>query len=90
MKDFKTLPSRSVNGGIQYVFRSENGYGASIVQHSFSYGATGGLWELAVVRFNSDRQYDFDLCYDTPITNDVLGHLSEQEVNETILRIAAL
>ena len=90
MKDFKTLPSRSINGGIQYVFRADNGYGASIVQHSFSYGSEQGLWELAVVKYKGDGQYDYSLCYDTPITDDVLGRLSEDRVNATLEEIAAL
>ncbi|MGN6438499.1 MAG: hypothetical protein ACTHMM_18290 [Agriterribacter sp.] len=82
--DFKTLPRRRLNGGIGYTFKAENGYGASIVKHTFSYGNESGLWELAVLDASGK------LCYDTPITNDVLGYLSETEVNETLEKISAL
>ena len=82
--DFKTLKSNELAGGIQYHFKAENGYGASIVKHPFSYGSDVGLWELAVIG------KDGKLCYDTPITSDVLGHLTEEEVNSTLERIAAL
>lgn len=82
--DFKTLKSNPINGGIQYHFKADNGYGASIVKHSFSYGHEDGLWELAVIG------KDGDLCYTTPITSDVLGHLTEEEVNETLVKIAEL
>lgn len=82
--EFKELPSRSINGGIGYTFKAANGYGASIVKHSFSYGGSIGLWELAVL------DSDGSICYDTAITNDVLGYLTDEEVNETLLKIAEL
>ena len=86
--DFKTLPSKEVNGGIQYIFKADNGYGASIVKHDFSYGGRDGLWELAVIQFKVTG--DWDICYDTPITDDVLGRLSEDEVNEILEKIVKL
>jgi hypothetical protein len=66
-----------VNGGKQYVYKFPNGYGASVVKHGFSYGGKDDLWELAVLK-------EGELCYDTPITDDVLGHLTIGEVNETL------
>lgn len=82
--DFKKLPSNELNGGIQYKFKAENGYGASIVRHKCSYGWERGLWELAVL------SEDGELCYNTKITEDVLGHLTESEVNETLVKIYEL
>lgn len=79
--DFKTFESKAVNGGIQYKAFFDNGYGVSIVKHSFSYGGNLGLWELAVLKGNADN---WDLCYDTPITSDVIGHLEEDEVNKIV------
>ena len=84
MTDFKKLPSNPAHDGIQYTTTFQNGYGASIVQHSYSYGGTAGLWELAVIG------KDGYVCYDTEITNDVLGYLTEKEVNETLDKIAQL
>jgi hypothetical protein len=74
-------------GGVQKVYRFENGYGASVVQSPHSYGGDEGLWELGVVRFTGER---FKLTYDTPITSDVLGHLHESDVEEYLDAIAAL
>lgn len=31
-----------------------------------------------------------DLCYDTPITDDVIGYLTDQEVDELLNKIKAL
>ena len=87
MQNFKELPSNPINGGIQYKAFYPNGYGASIVQHSFSYGREDGLWELAVLKGNEEECV---ICYDTPITGDVLGHLTEEDVNETLEKIAVL
>lgn len=50
-----------------------NGYAASIVRFDGSYGYEEGLWEVAVMA--NDRP-----CYDTPITDDVIGNQSEDEV----------
>lgn len=88
-----------INDGRQIVARFENGYGASVVQHSFSYGGPQGLWELAVVAFEqhpddwvvgSDDIWDFTITYSTPITSDVIGWLDESEVVALCTRIAEL
>ena len=70
--------------GKQCIVQFPNGYGASIVQGQYTYGGSEGLYELAV--FGKDG----DITYDTPITNDVLGHLSEQDVEKTLLDIKNL
>jgi hypothetical protein len=86
-QDFLKIQPRPLNGGTQRVTFFPNGYGASIIQHSFSYGGRDGLWELAVLR---GKLEDWHICYDTPIADDVLGHLTDVEVNETIEKISKL
>jgi hypothetical protein len=88
MINFKELPSRSINNGIQYIFKADNGYGASIVKHDFSYGGKKGLWELAVTKYDEDGEWD--ICYSTPITSDVLGYLNENEVMDYLTQIEQL
>jgi len=71
-------------GGICRVYRFENSrYSASVVSHEFSYGGNDGLWELAVL-------YDNQLCYTTPITDDVIGYLTADEVQKILARIDTL
>lgn len=70
--------------GKQCIVQYSNGYGASIVQGPHTYGGKDGLYELAV--FGKDGE----ITYDTPITNDVLGYLSEDEVTKTLLDIKNL
>lgn len=75
--------TKQINGGIQHVFKFDNNFGASVVQHAFSYGGKEGKWELAV------RKND-EITYETPITNDVLGWLEWEEVLDTLWEISKL
>lgn len=62
----------------------DNGFGASVVSFESSYGGKKGLYELAVL----DK--DGKLTYDTPITDDVVGYLSPEQVTEYLFRIQDL
>jgi hypothetical protein len=87
MKTFKDLEFKSHplhNDGVISRIHFENGYGASVVKHEYSYGGTKGLYELAVL--NNDG----DLSYDTPITDDVIGWLRPQDVTEVLIKIQQL
>ena len=104
--------------GVQYVFRFENNYGASVIKRLGSYGYDQDLWDLAVIRFGKydelcieyfenhdcdeeleesdedDEDEDEDdvyiLAYDTPITEDILGHLTDEDVRNLLARIKEL
>ncbi len=80
--EFKDHPNGM--GGVQAIIKFDNGFGASIVKTPYSYGGSKGLYELAV--FGKDG----DITYDTPITNDVLGYLSEAAVTQTLSKIQSL
>jgi hypothetical protein len=62
----------------------DNGYGASVVSHTFSYGGKLGLYELAVLKHD-------DIHYDNPVAGgDVRGFLSEDAVTELLIQIQKL
>ena len=84
MKHTKLKVRAHPNGGIQKRYTFPNGMGASVVMWTGSYGFVRGLWELAVL----DR--DGNITCDTPITDDVLGWLTETKVEETLQEIANL
>ena len=71
-------------------FRFMNGYGASVIQSSVSYGGSSGLLEIAVLRYLGQKNDEFELCYDTHITSDVLGHLSQDHARAILDQIAQL
>ena len=64
-----------------------NGYGISVVKFPGSYGYENGLYEAAVLQGSID---DYDLCYDTPITDDVLGDLTEEQIEVLLYKIENL
>jgi len=64
-----------------------NGYGVSIVRGPYTYGYEQGLWELAVL-VGDERGHT--LCYDTPITDDVVGYCSEERLLELMTAVANL
>ena len=77
---------RILHGGIQRLYRFDNGYGASVIQHKNSYGSDQGLWELALIKFEDYNTYK--LVYDTETFCDVIGHLEESEIEPLLVRIS--
>lgn len=73
---------------VSYLFRFENGYGASVIKNRSSYGYEKDLWELAVIQFNDDGIWD--ICYTTEITSDVIGYLTDEDVRKLLEKIKAL
>ena len=67
--------------GVQAKYFFDNGYGVSVIKSSNSYGGSEGLYELAVLQ---GLEEDWEICYNTPITDDVMGHLTIEDV-ETVL-----
>lgn len=84
---FHELQVERLHGGAGVVCRYNNGYGASIVCHDGSYGGSEGLWELAVIHWDGEEN---EIVYDTPITDDVLGYLNEDEVLDILREIQKL
>jgi hypothetical protein len=89
MKTFKDLEFIEMKdlfyNGVQCRIQFDNGYGASIVRHNYSYGGKEGLYELAVLDENGK------LHYDNPVANgDVRGYLNESEVTELLKQIQEL
>ena len=73
-----------IHNGVGYEYQFDNGYGASVVKHDASYGGKQGLYEIAVLDSTGD------LCYSTPITDDVIGYANEDKVLDTLHRIKML
>lgn len=61
----------------------KNGYGVSVITGKGTYTNNSDEYELAVLK----GEY---ICYDTPITDDVIGYLSKDEVTELMKQIQLL
>jgi hypothetical protein len=61
----------------------DNGYTASVVCNEFSYGGELGLYEIAVM-------HEGKIVYDTPVTDDVIGNLTQEGVEKVLWQIQNL
>lgn len=98
MKSFKDIefkPHRFGEGVHGLIF-FDNGYGVSVVRYKNFYVNNNGYssytsndreWEVAVIYGN---EKDWELCYNTHITDDVLGHLTEGEVDWVMFQVQEL
>lgn len=65
------------------VYAFPNGYGASVVCNSMSYGNKEGLFEVAILKGD-------EICYKTNISNDVIGWCDFDKVAEILDRVKNL
>jgi hypothetical protein len=79
--------SHCIDNGIAAKLFFDNGYGVSVVQFPGSYGYEEGLYEVAILKGSAD---DYDLCYDTPVSDDILGHRDEEDVENIIKEVESL
>ena len=88
MKKFEDLDFIKLDDGfmkgVKCRMMFENGFGVSVVSHTYSYGGKDGLFEVAVL----DK--DGDLTYNTPVTNDVIGYLNPDEVTDIMEEVQKL
>lgn len=80
---FKEYKNRGGRDGEQWRFSFNNGYGASVITGGIAYCNEAQPYELAVLKHD-------ELCYDTPITDDVIGYLTSDEVYDLLDRIEQL
>lgn len=85
MKTFNDLDFQFMQygSGIKARINFDNEYGASVIRSPDSYGGDQDLYELAVTKNNV-------ICYDSPITDDVLGYLNKDQVSDYLRQIQEL
>ena len=76
---------------VQKLYRFSNGAGASVVRGEYTYGGDEGLWELGVIWFEGEGD-NYHLIYprDVCTEGDVLGWLTDEQVEELLVKIANL
>jgi hypothetical protein len=84
--EFKEHPHRpQFNTQAKMFF--DNGYGISVITGSGAYKSETRPYEVAVIKGNEE---DWSLCYDTPITDDVIGYNNEEDVTEIMKQVQKL
>lgn len=83
--EFSALPNIYGLNGKRARMMFDNGYGVSVVQSDMTYGGKQGLYELAVL-----DDEEGDPVYYTPITMDVLGWLTEDDVTTHMSEVQSL
>ncbi|EAF0862719.1 hypothetical protein CFF26_06055 [Listeria monocytogenes] len=79
IEEFKEYVINNKNENVfnkQILYKFPNNYGASVVLGPFTYGL-----ELAVIFFSNEN---WDIDYDTSVTNDVLGHLNKESLKQAL------
>lgn len=83
--EVKKTGRNDIVGTSQWVIGFKNGYASSIITGEPPMVDCDALhpYELAVLK-------NGHVCYDTPITHDVIGYLTADEVGEILAKIEAL
>jgi hypothetical protein len=84
-----TFESDDYHTGINAHHIFDNHYGVSIIKSPYSYGGKQGLYELAILVMKPEDKYS-ELCYDTHITNDVMGHLTPENITDIMKEVSEL
>jgi hypothetical protein len=67
----------------------DNHYGVSVIRGPYTHGGKEGLYELAVLYMAPGDEYS-QLVYDTPVTSDVEGHLTPDDVTRLMKQVSEL
>ena len=73
--------------GVQARHFFDNGDGVSVIKSSHSYGGSRGLYELAVLQ---GLEEDWEICYNTLITDDVMGYLTTEDIDTVLNQVENL
>ena len=83
-KDLEFVPHPVMGaGGTRAYMEFANGYGISVITGEYAYSDEEHPYEAAVLCGGA-------ICYDTPITEDVVGHLDEEGVTQIMKQIQEL
>lgn len=66
--------------GYHAILELPNNYGVSVIYGHPGYYCNEGTYEVAIL-------YKSDLCYSTPITNDVLSYQTKEDINKILKQL---
>jgi hypothetical protein len=85
--DLAFYPHGNMPDGIAARHFFPNGYGVSVVQFPGSYGYEEGLYEVAILK---GLEENWEICYDTLITDDVIGYQSVEDIDNLLSQVESL
>ena len=83
MKTFEDLEFKKhevLGFGFQAEITFENGYGVSVINGDYAYSSQDKPYEIAIKK-------DGSICYDTYITNDVIGYQTKDDVTKVMAQV---
>jgi hypothetical protein len=80
-------PDLPYEEAIQAVHIFPNSYGVKVCSFPGSYGFVEGLYEVSVIKGTLGN---YQTCYDTPITDEILGHRDEIDVENIMSEVEEL
>lgn len=90
MKEFKDLDfAKSDEGSVKASLMFDNNYGISVSMGPFTKGGLLGKFEIAVLKIPPGKTFSV-ITYDTPLTNDVIGHVPKEEIDDYMIKIQEL
>ena len=72
--------------GYQWVFRFDNGYGASVIKKLGSYGYDNDLFELCTIHFTDSVDF-YELCHIMDEIPSPMGFLTNEQVMQCLQKI---
>ncbi len=89
MKTFKDIPSILEDGCVKGQIIFDNNWGVSILMGPFTKGGLVGKYELTILNWIPEKNFSV-ASYNNPISNDSIGHLSQEEINVLMKQIQEL
>jgi len=89
MKTFKDIPLILEDGCVKGQLIFDNNWGVSILMGPFTKGGLLGKYELTILNWIPEKNFSV-ASYNNPISNNSIGHLSQEEIDALMKQIQEL
>ena len=89
MKTFKDIPLILEDSCVKGQIIFDNNWGVSILMGPFTKGGLVGKYELTILNWIPEKNFSV-ASYNNPISNDSIGHLSQEEIDVLMKQIQEL
>ena len=82
----KEIRKCGIMNGYQWIFRFDNGYGASVIKNLGSWGYDDDLFELYTIHFTDTVDF-YNLCHIIDEIPSPMGYLTNEQVMQCLQKI---